>query len=110
MSHDIYGYNEAGEIVAYLRFSMGNNNASTLYNVLDAYEYHAGVSGSGEITTFSIQQMEKALNAYKQICENSDLTLSKSEFLIWEQEQIKTFLFNCLETAQEEESVTVFFG
>ncbi|WP_068677000.1 hypothetical protein [Oceanobacillus sp. Castelsardo] len=110
MGHDILGYNKAGEAIAYARFSMGNDNATILYRLLDAIDYHAGVSGSGNSTTFSIQQIEEALNAYKQKCSKGNPTLPKNNFLIGDQKQIQDFLLNCLETAQKEESVTVFFG
>lgn len=92
MGHDISGYNKAGETIAYVRFSMGNYNATVLYNLLDANDYNAGVSGSGSISTFSKQQIEKALDAYKQIYSNDDPNLSKSDFLIWEQKEIMNFL------------------
>lgn len=110
MGHDIVGYNQTGVEIAYVRFSMGNRNASLLYSILDANDYDAGVSGSGGSTTFSIKQIENALNAYKEICSKGDPNQSKSNFEIWDQKQIMNFLVNCLETAQKEASVSVFFG
>jgi hypothetical protein len=101
MGHDISGYNKAGEEIAYARFSMGNYNANILYSLLDANNYNAGVSGSGDISTFSMQQIEKALNTYKELYNNGD-SLSES--------QILNFILNCLATAQKEESVKVYFG
>ncbi|MDR7238441.1 hypothetical protein [Neobacillus drentensis] len=103
MGHDISGYNKAGEEIAYARFSMGNHNATILYNLLDANNYYAGVSGSGGSSTFSIQQIEKALNGYKQFYKNSD-------FLNMDQKQISEFIQNCLATARIEGSVGVYFG
>ena len=110
MSHDICGYNKAGEEIAYARFSMGNYNATILYSLLDANEYNAGVSGSGGSSTFSIQQIEKALNTYKKFFNQNDSSLSESDFLAWDQKQILNFILNCLATAQKEESVRVCFG
>ena len=110
MGHDIYGYNKAGEEIAYARFSMGNYNATILYNLLDANEYYAGVSGSGDSNTFSIQQIEKALNAYKEFFNKGDSPLSQSDLLAWDQKQILNFIKNCFVTAQKEESVRVYFG
>jgi hypothetical protein len=109
MGHDIYGYNKAGKEIAYARFSMGNYNAIILYDLLDANDYNAGVSGSGDSSTFSIQQVEKAMNTFKQIFGNVD-SLSKSDSMDWDQKQILDFIQNCLATAQKDGSVKVFFG
>jgi len=109
MGHDISGYNKAGEEIAYARFSMGNYNATILYNLLDANNYYAGVSGSGHSSTFSIQQIEKAMNVYKQVYKNSD-SLSESNFLTWDLKQILNFIQNCLATAKIEGNVRVYFG
>lgn len=109
MGHDISGFNKAGEEIAYARFSMGNYNATILYNLLDANNYYAGVSGSGDSSTFSIQQIEKALSASKQFYKNGD-SLSESDFSTWDQKQIQNFIQNCLATAKVEGSVEVYFG
>jgi hypothetical protein len=109
MGHDISGYNKAGKEIAYARFSMGNYNATILYNLLDANNYYAGVSGSGDSSIFSIQQIEKAMNVYKQFYKNGN-SLSESEFLTWDQKQILNFIQNCLATAKIEGSVRVDFG
>lgn len=100
MGHDILGYNKSGEEIAYARFSMGNYNAILLYSILDAERYYAGVSGSGHITTFSIQQIEKAYQS-----------LNSSEFPVdqWDHKQILEFIQNCLATAQKEGNVRVAF-
>ncbi|WP_180271643.1 hypothetical protein [Fredinandcohnia onubensis] len=103
MSHDILGYDKAGEEIAYARFSMGNYNATILYDLLDANNYYAGVSGSGDSSNFSIKQIENALNSYDQLYKHS---LPAS----WDQKQILLFLQNCLATARKEGSVAVFFG
>ncbi|PZD86123.1 hypothetical protein DTX80_07940 [Bacilli bacterium] len=102
------GYNKAGEAIAYARFSMGNSNATILYDLLDSIDYHAGVSGTGAVTTFSKQQIEKALHAYKQQYGNDVPSSPKGDSL--DLKQIQDFLSNCLEEAQKEKSVTVFFG
>lgn len=110
MGHDISGYNKAGEEIAYARFSMGNYNAITLYSLLDANDYYAGVSGSGDNSRFSIRQIEKALDEYKQLFNNDASSIEKSDSLPWDQKQILSFIVNCLETAKKEGSVRVFFG
>lgn len=110
MGHDISGFNKAGVEIAYTRFGMGNYNASTLYSLLDVNDFNAGVSGSGDSSTFSLQQIEKALNDYKQLYNNGDTSLSESDSLTWDQKQILNFIQNCLATAQKEGSVRVFFG
>ena len=109
MGHDILGYNKAGKEIAYARFSMGNYNAVVLYRLLDAIKYYAGVSGIGRSTTFSRQQIEQALNTYKELYNNGDSQL-KGDLLSWDQKQILTFILNCLATAEKEDSVEVYFG
>jgi hypothetical protein len=109
MGHDISGYNKEGEEIAYARFSMGNFNATILYHLLDANNYYAGVSGTGGSTTFSTQQMEKALYDYKQFYNNGD-SLPESDLLDWDQKQIQKFILSCLATAQDEGSVRVSFA
>jgi hypothetical protein len=108
MGHDISGFNKIGEEIAYARFSMGNYNACILYNLLDANQYNAGVSGSGRSTTFSIQQIKKALQAYNQFFDNSD-SLPEGDILFWDQKQIHKFILNCLATAEKEGKVEVCF-
>lgn len=109
MGHDISGYNKAGEEIAYARFGMSNYNATILYSLLDANYYYAGVSWSGESNTYSLQQIEKALNAYNQLY-NADNTQPKSKYFTWDLKQIQNFILSCLVTAQKEGSVKVFFG
>lgn len=106
MGHDIYGFNKSGEEIAYARFSMGNYNATILYSLLEANRYYAGVSGSGEWSTFSKQQIEKAMNKYKQLY-NQNESQTKSN---WDLKQILEFIQNCLKTAEKEENVKVYFG
>jgi hypothetical protein len=109
MGHDISGFNKKGEEIAYARFSMGNYNSIILYSLLDANDYFAGVSGTGDSSAFSLQQMEEALNAYKQFF-NDDSSSLESDFLTWDQKQILKFIQSCLTTAQKEGSVKVLFG
>ncbi|UTR08857.1 hypothetical protein MM300_13015 [Evansella sp. LMS18] len=109
MGHDIIGRNKAGEEVAYARFSMGNINALILYDLLDSNEFHAGVSGTGDSSVFSIQEIQKALNTFieKYMREGS---AAHSDFLDWDEKQILDFLQNCLRAAEDEGSVKVLFG
>ncbi|WP_318503097.1 hypothetical protein [Bacillus sp. T3] len=109
MGHDISGYNNAGEEIAYARFSMGNYNATILYNLLDANNYYAGVSGTGDSSTFSIHQIEKALIEFNQFYKNEE-SQSENKFEDWDQKQIQNFILNCLATAQKEGCVSVYFG
>lgn len=109
MGHDILGVNKVGKEVAYARFGMGNYYASILYSLLESDQFNAGVSGSGDSSTFSIQQIEKALDAYKEFFVMGDI-LPESEYLDWEQKQIQNFILNCLATARKEGNVKVFFG
>jgi hypothetical protein len=109
MGHDIIGRNKAGEEVAYARFSMGNYNATILYSLLEANEYYAGVSGTGDSSVFSIQQIHNALKMFKELY-MSKASPAGSDFMEWDGKQILDFLQNCLSTAQEEGSVQVLFG
>ncbi len=106
MGHDIMGYNKAGAEIAYARFSMGNYNALILYNLLDAENFYAGVSGCGDFSTFSLPHMEKALNEYQQKYGKRG---SGGE-VDWDLKQIRDFIENCLKTAQQEGSIRVYFG
>ncbi|MCA1322118.1 hypothetical protein LC085_19730 [Bacillus tianshenii] len=107
MGHDISGFNKAKEEVAYARFSKCNYNAITLYNLLDANDYYAGVSGSGGHSMFSVPQIEKAIVDYDQLLARID---SKIKDESWDLKQISEFLQNCLATAKKEGSVGVYFG
>jgi hypothetical protein len=109
MGHDISGYNKAGEEIAYARFSMGNYNATILYSLLDANDYYAGVSGSGDSSTFSTKQIESALNSYNQLYKNEVSSRSDNDYLVWDLKQILDFIQNCLATSQKEGSVRVVF-
>lgn len=104
MGHDISGFNKAGQEIAYARFSMGNHHAAILYTILDASKYNAGVSGSADSCTYSVKQMEKALNEFKEVY------LKDASTINWNHEQILSFIQNCLVTAKREGQVKVFFG
>jgi hypothetical protein len=110
MSHEMVGYNNARVEIANAYFSMGNYNALVLYDLLDSLNYYAGVSGSGGFSTFSKQQIENALNAFQELCNNDISSNSSSDHLPWDQKQILDFIRNCLATAQKEGSVDVYFG
>ncbi|WP_409252784.1 hypothetical protein V1502_02315 [Bacillus sp. SCS-153A] len=108
MSHEMLGRNKAGEEVAYARFSMRNYNAFILYDLLDANVFNAGVSGSGNSSSFTNLQMEKALNAWRKLNGNNDV-LSQNGAENWDRKQINIFILNCFKTAQKEGSVNVSF-
>ncbi|WP_428911624.1 hypothetical protein [Niallia sp. Krafla_26] len=112
MGHDIFGFNRAGEEIAYARFSMGNYNSIILYEVLHAEEYYAGVSGSGGSTTFSMQHCEKAMEEFNHLLKINGYS-SKSNHrdkLPWDLRQISEFIENCLTTSKKEGKVQVYFG
>jgi hypothetical protein len=110
MGHDISGFNKIGEEVAYARFNMWNHNAFSLYRLLEADDYNAGVSGTGDSSIFSLQQIEQALNTYKKIYGQDDSNLPDSDSLDWDLKQILNFIQNCLLIAQKEGSVRIYFG
>ncbi|GAA0328665.1 hypothetical protein GCM10008967_18940 [Bacillus carboniphilus] len=109
MGHDIYGINKAGAEIAYARFSMGNYNATILYRLLEAEMFYAGVSGSGGSTTFTVEQIEKALRTYYTLYKK-DVSQLNNDSIGWDQKQILIFIKNCLATAQKEGRVRVYFG
>ncbi|RKJ60445.1 hypothetical protein D7X33_27820, partial [Butyricicoccus sp. 1XD8-22] len=92
------GYNKAGEVIANAHFSMGNYNAGILYSLLDSQKFNAGVSGSGDSSVFTIQQIEKALADYKVFINNEE-PLIEEDYLNSDQTQILKFIKNCLATA-----------
>lgn len=108
MGHDILGYNKAGGEIAYARFSMSNHNVTVLYRLLDATQYDAGVSGSGNSATYTVPQLENALNLFNQSFGEIDSS-SKHHYTVWDLKQIRDFIVNCLATAKNEGSVKIFF-
>lgn len=110
MGHDIYGYNKAGESIAYARFSMQNYNAYILYDILNAQEYNGGVSGIGGSLTLSKKAMEKAWKDYEQLFSSENDHFTEDKFLLWDKKQIREFMINCLAEAKKEGRVVVFFG
>ena len=110
IGHDIFGYNQNGESIAYARFSMSNSAAGILYRLLDATEFDGGVSGIGAKETYSIQQMEKSLENFKRIYYRIGSSKHENSFLEQDLEQISNFITKCLQTANEEGDVTVIFA
>ena len=110
MSHSVCGFNKAGEEVFCVDFSYRNSVATSLYQILDAYDYHAGVSGSGDSAVYSLQQMEKALDTYKEIFNSNVISHPNQDPSDWYQKQVLDFILKCLETAQNEGEVRVYFG
>lgn len=62
MGHDTFAYKRPHDEVAYLHRSMGNEDARTIYRLLGAEEYDAGVSGDGSWATFYRDSLEKAIS------------------------------------------------
>ncbi|WP_338472427.1 hypothetical protein R4Z10_06690 [Niallia sp. XMNu-256] len=111
MGHDILGYNMSGKEIAYARFNMGNYNATILYDLFDANDYYTGVSGTGDSSTFSLEQCEMAMNKFSHLYNRYITNYSNNSALIpWDLKQIQTFVNNCLATAIKEGNVKVFFG
>jgi|SRR5690625_1203497 len=110
MAHDIYSYNQSGEEVSYIRFTMGDMNAALFYRLLGAEKYNAGVSGCGQYTTLSLHQMEKALDSFKELKEPEYVNVESMDFLKWQRNEMLKFIKNSLKTAQKEGKVEVYFG
>ncbi|KYC91542.1 hypothetical protein B4102_3800 [Heyndrickxia sporothermodurans] len=110
MGHDISGYNKSGEEICYIRFGKLNPTATVFYNLFDARDFHAGVSGTGASETYTLAHVEKTLANYKEFYGNDFVELKDDDFLIRERKEILKFINNCFETAKKEGSVKVFFG
>lgn len=104
MGHDISGYNKQEEQIAYARYSMNNNSARTLYEVLEVYDFDGGVSGIGAQEKFNAERIKQAIENFKNI------DWADFEDGAYEKEKLETFLNNCLKTAQEEGEVTISFA
>ncbi len=110
MSHEIYSRNKAGSEVGYIRFTMSDPNAGLLYALLDADEYHAGVSGTGGFATISVQQLEKALDEFKTIMIQNVDRVKNDQYLQWLEKEMLAFISGSLKTALEEGEVEVIFA
>ncbi|TFJ94158.1 hypothetical protein [Lentibacillus salicampi] len=110
MGHDISSFNRAGQQIGYVRFTMGDVNAPLFYDLLDANEYYAGVSGSGEVAILPLDQVKKALKAFDRWKAKDFGHKGNQEFLLWQRNEIQKFMNSCLETARKEGTVKVFFG
>lgn len=111
MGHDIYSYNQEGEILQQVRFTMGDAYAPLFYDLFDAQQYNGGVSGVGATMMLSTSQVEKALERYLQIADYAFLYQNnKGEILDWQQKEIVKFIETCLEIAREEGEVKVAFA
>jgi hypothetical protein len=110
MGHDISSYNQSGNEVGYVRFSMGDLNAALFYEVLGAEQFNATVSGSGNFAIFSLNQMEEALRTFKSLKEQDFYPTGNREFFQWHYAEMLKFITTGLQTAQKEGKVKVFFG
>ncbi|WP_174615594.1 hypothetical protein [Virgibacillus ihumii] len=110
MGHDICSYNNVGKEIGYVRFTMGDAVAPIFYDLFDANEYYAGVSGSGGMATLTLDQVEEAMKKYGRFYDK-DLSKKGSEnFRAWQQDEILKFINSCLETAGKEGEVRVCFA
>lgn len=107
MGHDIMARNKDGDTIGYLRYSMWDTNSYEIYELLDAVDYHAGVSGNGWCTDFTTQQIEKAIKNY----DKEAIVYSGNQlFEDRQQDDIWKFLTSCLEEAQKEQTVQICFA
>ncbi|MBO0992897.1 hypothetical protein [Bacillus sp. SD088] len=111
MGHDIYSYNQRGEILQHVRFTAGDIYAPWFYDLFDAHQYNGGVSGIGATLNLSSTQVEEALKRFMQIADHAFLyENSKGEIFDWQQKSILTFIETCLKIAREEGEVEVTFA
>lgn len=95
MGHDIYAYPKPAKESAYLRRGAFNDDARTIYRLLDAAEYDAGVSGDGSWAIFYRDQLEQAISRAE--AENAE-------------DDIKSFLKSALESDPGDDGVLIHFG
>ncbi|MCJ7842033.1 hypothetical protein MUB24_14205 [Lederbergia sp. NSJ-179] len=111
MSHDIYSYDQRGQILQHVRFTMGDTYAPLFYDLFDAHQYNGGVSGIGATIMLSPSQVEEALERFMQLGEHAFLYQNrKGEIFDWQQKAILKFIKTCLEIAREEGKVEVAFA
>ncbi|MFC4389030.1 hypothetical protein ACFOZ1_14600 [Gracilibacillus marinus] len=106
MGHDIFAYNKANQEVAYARFSMFNDNSYILYDLLQAREFHAGVSGSGVCVEFSDVMMNQVMQDCNLLFPKNDRANRRDIDV----KQIQGFIKNSYEAAKNEGSVKICFG
>lgn len=112
MGHDIFGKNKEGEQISYLRFGTSNHWSYDFYELFNAIECHGGVSGTGQVESYKITDVERALKAYQTIYEeeiNSPLE-NENEFDVYDREQILVFIQSCLKTVREEGVVRILYS
>ncbi|GAA0603916.1 hypothetical protein GCM10009001_21260 [Virgibacillus siamensis] len=110
MGHDISSYNIAGEEIGYVRFTMGDIVAPLFYDLFDANEYNAGVSGSGGVATLTLDRIENAMKKYHHFYGKDLSKKGKQDFHAWQQDEILKFIDSCLETAKKEGAIKVCFA
>lgn len=111
MGHDIYSYNQKGEILQQVSFTAGDIYAPWFYDLFDAHQYNGGVSGIGATLTLSPSQVEEALERFMQIADHAFLyENSEGEIFDWQQKAVLKFIESCLEIAREEGEVEVAFA
>ncbi|WP_246202661.1 hypothetical protein [Virgibacillus doumboii] len=89
---------------------MWDANSNLFYDLFDANEFHAGVSGSGQAVEMSLPRVKKALAAYKKLKEEDFVMRGNPEFIVWHRNEMLKFINSCLETAKKEGKVTVVFA
>lgn len=107
MGHDISARNKTKETIAYLRYVMLDPHSYEIYDLLEVTDSHGGVSGLGDIVTFTEKQISKAI---EKLNETPSLYTKFGDFKTFPENDVKLFLNNCLETARKEETVQIMFA
>ncbi|QDI92372.1 hypothetical protein EPH95_15210 [Salicibibacter halophilus] len=110
MSHDICGFNKAGNEICHIRFTMGDSNALIVYELFNASDYYAGVSGNGHSKEVSLPEAEKAMTGLNQLHRDNEPHDPNNEYLVYLRRELDNFFMSCLDTAQKEGSVRVSFA
>lgn len=112
MGHDITGYDKKDNQICYIRFTMNDRMAGEFYNFFNAAEYNGIYSGIGEVVSYTVKDVEKALEKYRTIytiTTNSVQDL-EDDFELWQQNEMLDFILACLDIAEQEGWVNIAYA
>jgi|SRR5699024_7681084 len=109
MGHDILMFNKKGKEVGYLRFSMDDRLADTIYDIYDVKQFNGFVSGKGDQKTFTKEEIRAAYESY-QTDKPSFTVYTNEKYHALRRNEIDTFIQTSVDTVNEEGEVTIYFG
>lgn len=94
-------------MIAYLRYTMWDPSSYEIYELLDAEDYHGGVSGTGTSSDFTHLQVEKARSTY---IKDQGIASGHNKDEFPKLNEILEFLAGCLKITEKEQTVEIYFG